>query len=241
MRATACACFAILCCLAGCTHLGPNPSGTASPGAAPTAPQTEATTTNSAPKAAAQSGSAATSGSAPKPATQTPAPQTKPKPSPGSSAQPPATSAAKPSQSKTTVADNAKPKAPSGNSPAKPPASVESAAPASQPAPQRQSAPAAPALDLTSLEQRLKDTHAIGVFTKLSLKNQVDDLLEEFKAFHHKQAKASLADLRQHYDLLLLKVLSLLQDGDPPLAAAISSSREAIWGILADPDKFSRI
>jgi hypothetical protein len=41
--------------------------------------------------------------------------------------------------------------------------------------------------------------------------------------------------------LLLLKVLGLLQDGDPQLAAAISSSREAIWGILADPAKFAKL
>jgi len=34
-------------------------------------------------------------------------------------------------------------------------------------------------------------------------------------------------------------VLSLLQDGDPALATAISSSREALWGILADPVKVS--
>jgi biotin operon repressor len=47
--------------------------------------------------------------------------------------------------------------------------------------------------------------------------------------------------LRQQYDLLLLKVLTLLQDSDPSLAAAISSSREAIWGILSDPDKFAKI
>lgn len=101
--------------------------------------------------------------------------------------------------------------------------------------------PAAPALDLTSLEQRLRDTHAIGVFTKLSLKNQVDDLLAAFRAFHNKQAARTLSQLRQQYDGLLLKVLSLLQDGDPSLAAAISSSREALWGILTDPQKFSKI
>jgi hypothetical protein len=47
--------------------------------------------------------------------------------------------------------------------------------------------------------------------------------------------------LRQKYDLLLLKVLSVLQDGDPALASAISASREAIWGILADPQKFSKL
>ena len=102
----------------------------------------------------------------------------------------------------------------------------------------RQSTPSAPALDLGALEQRLKETRAIGLFTKLSLKNQVDDLLNQFRAFHGKQAAISLAELRQRYDGLLLKVLSLLQDGDPALATAISSSREALWGILADPVKF---
>ena len=101
--------------------------------------------------------------------------------------------------------------------------------------------PAPPALDLAGLEQRLRDTHAIGVFTKLSLKNQVDDLLGAFRAYHGGQAQPPLAELRQRYDLLLLKVLTLLQDGDPPLASAISASREAIWALLADRDKFQKI
>jgi hypothetical protein len=102
----------------------------------------------------------------------------------------------------------------------------------------RPSTPSAPALDLGALEQRLRDTRAIGLFTKLSLKNQVDDLLNQFRAFYAKQGATTLPGLRQKYDLLMLKVLSLLQDGDPALAAAISSSREALWGILADPVKF---
>ena len=97
------------------------------------------------------------------------------------------------------------------------------------------------ALDLAQLEQRLRDTHAIGVFTKLSLKNQVDDLLNQFRAFHSGQLKATLADLRQRYDLLLLKVLTVLQDGDPQLASAISASRDTIWGILTDRQKFQKI
>ena len=100
---------------------------------------------------------------------------------------------------------------------------------------------ATPTLDLAALEQRLRDTHAVGLFTKLSLKNQVDDLLDQFRTLYRRQAKMPPASLRQQYDLLLLKVLSLLQDGDPPLAAAIASSREAIWSILADPQKFSSI
>jgi len=97
-----------------------------------------------------------------------------------------------------------------------------------------------PTLDLASLETRLRATSAIGVFTKLSLKNQVTDLLDQFKTFHQGGAPA-LTTLRQEYDLLLLKVLSLLQDDDASLASAISASRESIWGILVDPVKFAKL
>lgn len=79
------------------------------------------------------------------------------------------------------------------------------------------------------------------MFTKLSLKNQVDDLLDQFRALYRGQVAIPLAALRQRYDLLMLKVLSLLQDSDPPLANDIVASREAIWGILRDPSKFATI
>ena len=101
--------------------------------------------------------------------------------------------------------------------------------------------PAPPPLDLTSLEKRLRETDAIGVFTKLTLKNQVDSLLDQFREYYQGRLKTTLAQLRQPYDQLLLKVLSLLQDSDPPLARAIVESREAIWGILSDPDKFKNL
>jgi hypothetical protein len=101
--------------------------------------------------------------------------------------------------------------------------------------------PTPPTLDLQSLETELKQTKAIGVMTKIALKNQVDDLLNQFRAFYAGKLKTTLAELRRPYDLLVLKVLSLLQDSDPSLAAAIVASREAIWGILSDPAKFATI
>jgi hypothetical protein len=100
---------------------------------------------------------------------------------------------------------------------------------------------APPPLDLKSLEQRLKETNAIGVMTKLSLKNQVDDLLEQFRDYYQGRLKTTLAELRRPYELLLMKALSLLQDGDPALAKAIYASREAIWAVLSDRDKFSKL
>ena len=126
-----------------------------------------------------------------------------------------------------------KPKPPAPGKPAAQPVPAAVAEPAKSPAP--------PALDLTALEQRLRDTHAIGLFTKLSIKNQVDDLLDQFRAHYRGQASTPLTALRQRYDLLLMKVLTLLQDSDPPLASAINSSREAIWSLLNDPAKLTAI
>jgi hypothetical protein len=162
-----------------------------------------------------------------------PAPTT-PTPTAPSPAVPPVAAAAsstpKPSSPKT---------APPAAKEASPPvAGSKAPLPASAAAPE----PAKPAdLDLNALEQRLKDTRAIGVFTKLSLKNQVDDLLSEFRAYHKGSSKTPQSVLRQKFDLLILKVLSLLQDGDPQLASAIASSRETLWGILLDPQKFAKI
>lgn len=119
------------------------------------------------------------------------------------------------------------------------------AAPAAKPAPGAKPAPAPapkpPALDLVTLEKRLKETSAIGLMTKLALKNQVDELLDRFRAHYDGRVKTTVAQLRQPYDMLILKVLSLLQDGDPSLASAIADSREAIWGILTDPGRFRNL
>jgi hypothetical protein len=99
----------------------------------------------------------------------------------------------------------------------------------------------APPLDLASLEARLKETKAIGVLTKIAISNQVDDLLNQFRDFYQGKFKTTLAELRRPYDLLVLKVLALLQDSDPALASAIVASREAIWDILSDRTKFAAI
>ena len=96
-------------------------------------------------------------------------------------------------------------------------------------------------MDLKALEDQLRQTKAIGFMTKLTLKGQVDDLLDRFRDHYSGKAKETMKDLRRAYDLLMMKVLSLLQDEDQQLASAIVASREAIWGLLADPVKFETL
>ncbi|MEA3134477.1 MAG: hypothetical protein QOG17_2323, partial [Gammaproteobacteria bacterium] len=238
----------VLVSLAACAPLRPSPPPGAV-GTAPAAPQETDTVKNGTPPPAESPAPAMTSAPnlQPPPAGQAATAESAPTPA---AAKPPAPAA---TSSPAKAAGAAKAKAPSGKTFAKTSPTDERTA---QPAPQASAATASeqpkaeqpkaeqpkapPALDLASLEQRLRDTHAIGVFTKLSLKNQVDDLLGAFRAYHGGQDKISLTALRQRFDLLLLKVLTLLQDGDPPLASAISSSREAIWGMLADREKFQK-
>jgi hypothetical protein len=122
---------------------------------------------------------------------------------------------------------------------ATPAAAAIPAPPVSEASPQKK--PAAPPLDLKALEARLRETDAIGMFTKIALKNQVDDLLDRFREHYASQVKTSIAELRSSYDRLLLKLLAALQDEDPDLARAIADSREPIWDILADPARFATL
>ena len=167
-----------------------------------------------------------------------PAPPSKPSASaPAAEPAAPATAPAKPAPPTATAKPApTKPAAPTAK-PATPPA--QAAAKPTTPAP-RATSPN-PTLDLTALKEQLKSTKAIGLMTKLTLKNQVDDLLDGFRDLYAGKGKSTMPQLRQSYDMLMMKVLSLLQDKDQKLASDIVASREVIWGLLADPKKFAAL
>ena len=111
------------------------------------------------------------------------------------------------------------------------------------PAPQPAAPPRVPAvvqLDLEQLEQRLRGTKAIGMFTKLELKGQVGDLVERFEAYHENEGALTLSQLERQFDLLMMKVLTLLQEDDKPLHREIAAARPALWSTLSDPARFAQ-
>jgi hypothetical protein len=54
-----------------------------------------------------------------------------------------------------------------------------------------------PPLDLNAMTEELKATKAMGVFTKIALKNQIDDLLDLFDEFYQGTATLTMRDLRR--------------------------------------------
>ncbi len=142
----------------------------------------------------------------------------------------------------------AKVPAPSAKAPARPAAaapeiapSTDAPAPIPAPAPVLPPRDAEPLLDVAALKSRLRETKAIGTLAKLSLRNQMDDLVDQFRAHHLAAIAGGVAAMRPPYDALVFKVLVAVQQGDPALARTISDSREALWEILADPLKFASI
>lgn len=95
--------------------------------------------------------------------------------------------------------------------------------------------------DIEGLVASLRATKAIGFFTKLALKNQIDDLLGKFRCYHAGACDTSLLILSEEFNLLLMKVLSLLQDDDPDLFRALAGGREILWKNLTDPTAFAKL
>ena len=100
--------------------------------------------------------------------------------------------------------------------------------------------PAESAISLEDLGTQIKQTPALGTFTKLSLKNDLDDLVDGLRGYHARK-EGDLDDLHQRYEALVLKLMTLLEEDEPELALALGRSRERIWKRLLDPVEFAKL
>ncbi len=89
-----------------------------------------------------------------------------------------------------------------------------------------------PTFNVDILVDRMKETKAIGAITKLSLKNQVDDLLEKADEIKNSSEDTTeeKSELRENFEGLILKTVALLNKGeDYTLAEDIYLAREVLW------------
>jgi hypothetical protein len=97
------------------------------------------------------------------------------------------------------------------------------------------------ALDVATLRVRLKDTPAIGPVAKLRLKSEIEHLVSDLAAFHAGRATETLEGLHARYRDLVLRVITLLEQGDASLAHDLTVSTDHLWTTLADPRQFSSL
>lgn len=92
-------------------------------------------------------------------------------------------------------------------------------------------------VSLPVLEGRLRNTRALSVVEKVAMKSEIAGLMASLRQAHV-GGSAEVEELRQPYDRLLSKIRGLL-GRDPQLATDIAVSREAIWTVLSDREKFA--
>ena len=95
--------------------------------------------------------------------------------------------------------------------------------------------------DLDSIINRVTSSKAIGFFTKLSLKNDIDRFLADVKKYHDGKGGLTLDQLREHYDALVHNLVTLVQDKDDELVKTIDDGRDKLWTLLADEKKFATL
>jgi len=90
------------------------------------------------------------------------------------------------------------------------------------------------AIDVEVLTARLKKTKAIGLFTKLAIRNDVSDLMSDVKHYRKKSMLDSkIEEIRESFEGLLMKIIALLDD-DPELSRDMYVGRESIWKSLLE-------
>ena len=93
-------------------------------------------------------------------------------------------------------------------------------------------------VDLQILGNMLADTKAVGLFTKLGLKKDIEKMLSRLSKFHDGNSKFTLEQLEEQYDLLLMKIARHLQDKDLTLHRHLCNAWLVIWEDLRDFDRF---
>ena len=93
-------------------------------------------------------------------------------------------------------------------------------------------------LELESLERRIRESSSLGLFDKLSIKSEVDELIHAISNYHQGKRDVTLNALRVRFEELLSRVTKLLKN-DVALRRDLASSREALWKMLLDPVRFA--
>jgi hypothetical protein len=91
---------------------------------------------------------------------------------------------------------------------------------------------------LDELLERFNRTEAIGIYTKLSVANNVTRLNKSFGLYHQGKRPPTIEELKESYDLMVQEIILLVQNKDPELARDFYAANSLLWSYLSDPDKY---
>jgi len=90
--------------------------------------------------------------------------------------------------------------------------------------------------DLDTLQGQLKSTKAVGNMTKLKLRGEINTVLARINAFYAGKSKFSLDQISEQFDLLYMKIVSIVADKDADLHRQLCNSWDSVWESLQSVD-----
>jgi len=95
--------------------------------------------------------------------------------------------------------------------------------------------------DYSALVDGISKSKQLGLMTKLSIRKDANGFLKSMGAFHDGKSDLTLDQLHEQYDVMVTKLLVLVQDKDQALAADINDARDDLWATLSDAEKFAKL
>lgn len=95
--------------------------------------------------------------------------------------------------------------------------------------------------DFGALETKIRNTDAIDLFSKISLKYEISSLIDEMARSHETKNAAGFTKQRERFEKLVDRTVIMLRKGDISFAKEVEDSREALWQILNSPEKLLAI
>ncbi len=91
--------------------------------------------------------------------------------------------------------------------------------------------------DFHALETKIRNSEAIDLFSKISLKIEITSLVNEAVRLHEGKSAAGLYQRKVRFEELIDRAVIMLRKGDVSLAEEVEGSREALWRFLNSPEK----
>jgi hypothetical protein len=93
--------------------------------------------------------------------------------------------------------------------------------------------------ELERLIDRVVKTKSIGIFSKLAMKGDAENLWRDLGKYHSGAAGMNIDELDERYHLIVHKLELSIRKRDKDLAQAIADFREPLWQRLENPDSFT--
>lgn len=95
------------------------------------------------------------------------------------------------------------------------------------------------AISIEAMQKMLRRAEGIGLWTKIKLERRINRFTEDFYWYHKGANGKSLLQMRERFNALHSRVVTLLQARNPGMSKQFSDARDVLWFAYRNPGAFT--